>query len=426
MTGTPAPIEVESGVEGTDRWRGLGAAAILAVALGLVTRRPALLLVAGMGLALVAYARVVAPPELPLSLSRTVQRPADDGDGRIGVEVAVEHTGTRTIPDLRLVDGVPSSLSVASGSPALATSLRPGETVHLSYAVEPREGSHEFGDAAAVARDVAGVVERRAVLAVDGREALAVSEASAIDPPAVRPPAARFAGGAATAPRAEGGVAFHGTREYRPGDDVGRIDWDRYARSRDLRTVEYDADRGTTIVIVVDARTPAACAPSPEDPTAVERSLTAAASLAAGVSTAGHRLGLVRLGPDPQWIAPSRGRAHERRVRETLAERPPFDGEHSAGFDWLTERLGGRVDLLVLSPLIDEPPARSATRLQATGTPVTLLSPDPTAEGTPGQRLARIEREQRIRSLRTAGVAVADWPPATAIERALRRLEGGR
>jgi uncharacterized protein (DUF58 family) len=40
---------------------------------------------------------------------------------------------------------------------------------------------------------------------------------------------------------------------------------------------------------------------------------------------------------------------------------------------------------------------------------VTVISPDPTATRTVGQRLARVERAMRVASLRERGVRVIDW-----------------
>jgi uncharacterized protein (DUF58 family) len=56
---------------------------------------------------------------------------------------------------------------------------------------------------------------------------------------------------------------------------------------------------------------------------------------------------------------------------------------------------------------------------------VTIVSPDPSADGSPGQRLARAERTARMTDLRGKGIRVIDWSPgeelATAIDRASRR-----
>jgi hypothetical protein len=42
---------------------------------------------------------------------------------------------------------------------------------------------------------------------------------------------------------------------------------------------------------------------------------------------------------------------------------------------------------------------------------VTVVSPDVTSDATPGARLARVERDNRIHSLREAEIPVVDWTP---------------
>ena len=42
---------------------------------------------------------------------------------------------------------------------------------------------------------------------------------------------------------------------------------------------------------------------------------------------------------------------------------------------------------------------------------VTVVSPDPTAERTAGETLARLQRRLRCSRLREAGLRVVDWPP---------------
>jgi hypothetical protein len=47
--------------------------------------------------------------------------------------------------------------------------------------------------------------------------------------------------------------------------------------------------------------------------------------------------------------------------------------------------------------------------LDAYGHLVTVVSPDPTTADTPGHRLARVQRRNRISRLRAAGLRVVDW-----------------
>jgi uncharacterized protein (DUF58 family) len=81
--------------------------------------------------------------------------------------------------------------------------------------------------------------------------------------------------------------------------------------------------------------------------------------------------------------------------------------------------------VVLFTPLADDYVVSVARRLDAYGHLVTVVSPDPTAGRTDGQRLARVERSLRASRLRSAGIRVVDWPPgqplASAVERARRR-----
>jgi len=419
-----SPTDVEPGVHRTHRWRWIEPATILAGALGLVARRPALLLVSALGLALVAYARVVPAPPLALAVTRTTEDADATPGERVRVQLSVTNVGDGTIPDLRLVDGVPEGLQVVDGEPGLGATVRPGATASTTYALEARAGTHRFGPALAVARDVAGVVERRDRIAVEDAGHLEARPVEPLDTvPPLRSQAARYAGQRSGDASGEG-LAFHGVREYRRGDPPSRIDWDRLARVGDLATVEFREERSVSVAVAVDARPVAARASSPAQPTAAERGLTAATRLVDRLARAGHSVGVARLGDGRRWLAPGRDREHRRRARELLSERPPLDGTGDAPRpDWLRERLRGRSELFLVTPALDDAIVDFARAVHATGTPTTVLSPDPTDEATTGRTLARLERNHRLRSLRADGIRVLDWEAGTPLERAARRLE---
>jgi uncharacterized protein (DUF58 family) len=119
---------------------------------------------------------------------------------------------------------------------------------------------------------------------------------------------------------------------------------------------------------------------------------------------------------------------HRVEARELLATHPalsPVPGERrSLVFRWgdrLRERLPPGTQILFLTPLCEDSGVRFARRLDEYGYPVTVLSPDPTADRTTGHRLARVARGLRISSLRGTGVPVVDWPREETVDRALAR-----
>jgi hypothetical protein len=116
------------------------------------------------------------------------------------------------------------------------------------------------------------------------------------------------------------------------------------------------------------------------------------------------------------WLAPGSGTAHAARGRETLATDPALaptpSGERfyrSLWFRRFRRRLPADAQVLFFTPLVDDAAASIARRIDAHGHLVTALSPDVTAAGTPGERLVRLERRERLRELRSAGIRAVEW-----------------
>jgi len=128
----------------TERWRGVSALALVAGAAGVLANQPALVVAGTVGIAFAALARAAGPPEIEVALERTVSDADPDPDDSVTVTVDVTNTGESILPDLRLIDGVPPALDVASGSPRFGTALRPGESATLSYDVTATRGNHAF------------------------------------------------------------------------------------------------------------------------------------------------------------------------------------------------------------------------------------------------------------------------------------------
>ncbi|WP_415380133.1 DUF58 domain-containing protein [Halosimplex sp. TS25] len=416
----------------TGHWLGVSAIALVCLGAGALTGTPAVLLCGVVGLGYGAFARSGPGPEPSLSVEREVSDARPDPGDEVRVTVTVRNDGAETLPDVRLVDGVPESLAVRDGSPRSGTSLRSGEEATFSYAVAARRGVHEFSPLLALTRDLAGTVER---------ETRVGDETTITCVPRLRPtetavPLRRQVTGytgRVAAPTGGDGVTFHATREYRTGDPLSRVDWNRRARTGEFATLEFREERSATVALVVDATATADVAPTPDGPNAIDRGVEAAGRLYAGLSDAGNRVGVAALGDRDCWLAPGSGADHRARARELLAchpalqSRPRDERAQLAGWKrQFRRRLTGDAQLIVLSPLVDDAVARVARHLHADGYPVTVVSPDPTTDRRPGHRLAGVVRKLRITDLRRAGVRVVDWAWDEPLGVALSRYEGGR
>lgn len=454
MTGS-GPIEVID-ERRTNRWVGLAGATLLAAVLAVLVRSPGLMLVAGLGATLVAYASVVSPPAVRIAVDRSFE-PVDPAVGEsVTVELTIANRGDRTLPDVRVADGVPDGVTVLAGDPRCVTALRPGVATTIEYEIAGGHARRSFAPAHVAVRDVVGLVERRARIEA-GTDTVAWPTIEPDAALALLPPEFGPVGPLATDDGGDG-VAFHSVREHHSGDPLGRIDWRRRAKTGELATVEFRQEQVARVVLVVDARPAAAVAPSATGHSAIDRSLTAASALAEGIEAAGHGVGLAALGPADTWIEPDRGTVHRERLQRRLADasafkpwratvgtdqgaaasgdeaatrrddasaQPPTAADGGGGhLDGLLARLDLDTSVVFLSPLHDGASEAAVRRLAARTRSVTVVSPDPTAAGTPGQRLAALERGERLRTLRSTGVSVVDWPADVGLERALAGLEG--
>ncbi|MCO8247040.1 MULTISPECIES: DUF58 domain-containing protein [unclassified Haladaptatus] len=399
----------------TNRWHGVSAMVLLAAGVGIFTESPVTLLIGVVGVAFAAYARTATPPSTAFELTRVVRDPTPAPGDETEVEVTVENVGDRTAPDLRVIDGVPDGLRVTGGSPRIGTALRPGKRAVFTYTVEAVRGDHEFDPAQALARDFSGALEREFELEDETKiSCTSQLESTAEDVP-LREQTIRHVGQVTTR---EGGtgIEFFATREYRPGDPLSRIDWKRKARTGELTTVEFREERTATVVLLVDVRKQAYLTSDHEDPGAVEHSIRAAGDAFSALLDNGDRVGIAALGPEDAWLAPATGETHRVEARELLSHasafaRTPSDETFysTMSLRWLQRRLPSDAQVVFFSPLCDDFAPKIARRLDAIGHAVTVVSPDPTTDVSVGERLAQVERRQRLQSIRASGIRAVDW-----------------
>ncbi len=82
-------------------------------------------------------------------------------------------------------------------------------------------------------------------------------------------------------------------------------------------------------------------------------------------------------------------------------------------------RLPDAAQVVLLSPLCDDAIVETARRLDAYGHRVGVISLDVTGDESVGQRLADVERENRLSALRRSGLPVVEWEPQTPLAAAL-------
>jgi len=401
----------------TGQWRGVTAFSLVAVGVGVITATPSIVLAAVLGVAFSAYARAASPPQLA---ALEVDRTFDESDVKPGevveVTVTVENTGGSFIPDLRLVDRVPGNMRVVSGTPRVATALGSGDQATFSYQVVAERGTHEW-PVLAIGRDFSGALEREAVVDVEGELQCIPSLRTTAEMP-VRQQTSLYSGQENTSTGGSG-LEFFAVREYRDSDPMNRIDWKRKARTGELATIDFRLERAASLVFLFDARDASYVAPAPGEHHAVDRSVEAAVEAFGALSDQGNMVGLAAFDTVPCWLAPSAGDAHLERARRMFASHPAMsstppaesevEGHYVDPMTHVRSQLSPESQLVLFSPLTDDYTVEVARRLDSSGHRVTVISPDPTANRTVGQRLARIERTMRVATLRERDIRVVDW-----------------
>jgi len=419
-------------------------AALGAGVLGLATGEPLFLFLGLVPLAYGLFGYLSGAPPATIAVERAVSDTEPRPGDTVTVTLTVENEGDRPLADVRVADDPPGGVPV-DGPTQLATALRPGETTSLTYEMSLPRGTFEFGEVTARSRSLAGaVVEETAVEAAgDGL----VTCQTLLDAVPLQDHTIQFVGRTPT-DTGGSGVEFYATRDYHRGDPVGRIDWNRYARTGELTTVELREERAMTVVFIVDDRAGVQRSVPGYGPDSLDLATYAVSRALPTLLDENHRVGvglLSRIADDEGFVEPGGGEAVRAASEATLrdagegrartdggdaaedadtaapndsseAEREPESVGRRNGLAVgrrLAERLPPRAQVVCCTPLTDDLPAGLADALVQRGYALTVLSPDMRtagdAEPTLGREVAALQREARRRRLTRRAVPVVDW-----------------
>lgn len=417
--------------EEMDRSSGLAVIGVLAVAVGAVTQTATALLVCVPLLGFVLYDRLVtiSPPELICERDLETTHPLPGRE--VTVTVTVRNVGEHNAPDVRIIDGVPDSLAVVSGSPRAGLSVAPGDSASFSYTIRARRGSHAFGSTTLIVRNLSGSQRSRTETTVNTELNCRVhadtyplaSQESAIT-------------GLLDTTRGGSGVEFHSTREYHSTDPASRIDWRRLAAGGDLTTITYREADAAFIQLVVDRRAGAATSFSEDGMTGRELSMYAAEMIGEMLLDEHHHVGFTGYGDDRDHVYPSNGDDHQLRLRRLFEELShseegtPSSRSATSGPETLADEfadtLPSYTQFTLLSPLYDDTFLEFAKRLQAHDRHVVVVTPRQPSIETDGQQILTADRALRIDRLRRTGVTVFDWDTNEPLQFALEHRFGVR
>ena len=392
-------------------------AAVLAVsALGTVFGRPAAVLTATLGVALVGAARVWSPAPT-VELSRSLSTDTPGAGEQVTVTVTIRNVGETTLPDIRLVDGVPPGLTVVEGSPRFTTALRPGKAATVSYTVGAVEGHHTFEPGLVIVSDSFGA--RETITTVEPTAGPTVlncrferpgTTAEAPQPQTSIHPGQRIG------EESGAGVEFDALREYRPGDPPARIDWNHRAKTGDLSTVEFQEPRLSKVAIIVDTRPAAYVAAGTDAIPGPRHCAIAGFTIASRLLADGIPVGFGTTTSSDHWLPPAAGPGQSVALRDRFAMDdaipwlPPDD--HPSVTDTVTtftSRLDPDVQVVFVSPCSDDDAIEIAHTLDVEGHSVSVVSPDCTTDNSVSGAYSRLTRVLRLSTLRQVGILVTDW-----------------
>ncbi|AGB16355.1 hypothetical protein Halru_1756 [Halovivax ruber XH-70] len=425
----------------TGHWWGVGSVALGLIGAGALLEVPGLLLAGTAAIGYAGYARSTTAGEPTIDVDRTVE-PTDPEPGEsVSVATTITNGGARPLVDVRVIDGVPGALQVTDGSIRTGTTLFPEESVTVEYTVEARPGTHDFDPVAVLVGDVSRSAER--TIYVPAPTTLtctpSLDRASATVP---QRHATLQRTGHVRTPDGGPGTEFHSIREYRAGDPINRVDWNRHARTGELATIQFHEMHSSRVVLLIDARRSAYAAPSETAVHAVDRAVEAAGRIAADLLASGNSVGLAGIGAattatdrassfesGPCWLPPGSSNAHRLRIQRALTRHPQFSTVPPATKHnhWptqlgkLVDQLAPDTELIFLSPLADFGARIIAQRLIARGHATTVVSPDPTTTETPETALAAHCRALRISTLHGRGVPVLDWTNDDSLDAIIER-----
>lgn len=411
----------------TYRFRPLVLAAFALLAAGVALEDAAVTVSSVVPLTYLVYAELTGSSTVEVDVSRKIRDVSHLPGSEFTVELRLRNSGGSAVADLRAVDDVPEGLYVVEGEPGVSGSLEPGERMETRYSVRLRRGEHGFEDVELRSRSYSGSRE----LEVDEEEASKVVCRYPLD----RAPEPRdtLLAGAVTSDEAGEGVEFHSVRDYRAGDPLSRVDWRRLAKHGSLSTVEFHEERSTDAVVVLDARQPCFQAPTEEHPDAVEYGVYAVERLYAAVRATGGTpmvsvYSLASSLPPTDDLPPSDvSRVLEERTAELRrdAEVSSHGDEDAATTEYVRavdEAANDRMEVYVVSPLLDEAAVDVARGFAGLDRSVTVVSPDVTFGDDVGSYVERYRRRRRIRGLHGT-VSVVDWDVRRSLEESV--LEGG-
>ena len=351
-----------------------------------------------------------------ITVQRLLSTDRTNEGGTIDITVTVNNSGTR-IPWLGISERTPNDIEVISGEISHFASLGEGGEITFSYTISAPRGMHTLPGV-----DIALWNKSTLMLHKDfiphETQFLVVPLVEPIDEIEIRPQRTRAYAGVVRANRGGSGIDFFGCHAYTTGDDIRRINWRAYARTRELIVNEYEQERIADVTVFLDARERANRSAGKEE--VFSYAVRAAASMANYFIKQGNSVGLFIYGEYMNWTFPGYGKTQMRRILDSLTRAETSDKEVFDDLRAVPTRLfPPRSQLVMISGSLDEHDVEVLSVLRAHGYQIIMIMPDVlpyeasqierTAASDLALRVVTLRRRLIVDALTRIGVNVVQW-----------------
>jgi uncharacterized protein (DUF58 family) len=244
-----------------------------------------------------------------LSIERKVSGKRFQENDQIKVTLTITNTSNKIFRG-EIFDTLPENTSIWEGSNLFILLIPPGEIKIFSYNVSFRTRGKYILGPIKIRYHSEGEVFHDVWVYDSIKQVVIIPYPEPVTQYTIPPDFLTKLGGLFKSKLVGDGMEFAGVREYRRGDTLRRINWKHTARYRVLHSNEYELNRATNIILVLDL--------TEESKDIADASVRSALGMAKFLSNYRSKIGLITLGEFIHYIPARSGRRHLLEITEHL------------------------------------------------------------------------------------------------------------
>jgi len=345
-------------------------------------------------------------------------------NGRATIKLTIINKGKK-IDNIEIYDKLPTDVTLSKGTNHLILSIKPKETITFTYEITcPYRGKYDLGPSTIRVKDPIGF-QYKTKTQCSPFTLYVVPEIERPKPSDLKTNYTGRWPGFFHSKQKGFGTEFYELRDYVPGDPLRHVNWKASARMSKLITVEYESERSSDIVIILDGGRGATLGTYPD--TVIEHGIRATGSIALLLLNMGNRVGLVVHGKEERVIETNFGKHHFQKILNYLAMIKP--GYSNIPIGYRIPRSTIKPKIIFISPLLGVNIVRDLKNLAIEGYSILVISPsfmklidqiESEAESRRiSYRILALERANIIIELKKFGKTV-DWNPKLSLRSSLK------